>query len=200
MEGTPVLRIVVEDEDRSELAVDLDAILREGARRMLVTALRAEVDEYIAAHAGERDATGKALVVRNGVAEPRKVTTAAGQLEVQAPRVNDRRENGRFTSAILPPWARRSPKVAEVLPVLYLRGISTKDFVPALSEFFGSEAGLSASTVQRLTREWSQDLKEFGQRDLSKADYVYLWADGVHFKYPARGGPPLLPGPDWGSG
>jgi transposase-like protein len=181
MEGTPLLSIVVEDEDRSALAVDLDAILREGARRMLVTALRAEVDEYIAAHGGERDATGKALVVRNGVARSRKVTTAAGQLKVQAPRVNDRRENSRFTSAILPPWARRSPKVAEVLPVLYLRGISTKDFVPALAEFFGSEAGLSASTVQRLTREWSQELKEFGQRDLSQVDYVYLWADGVHF-------------------
>jgi putative transposase len=181
MEGTPLLSIVVEDEDRSALAVDLDAILREGARRMLVTALRAEVDEYIAAHGGERDAGGRGLVVRNGVARSRKVTTAAGQLEVQAPRVNDRRENSRFTSAILPPWARRSPKVAEVLPVLYLRGISTKDFVPALAEFFGSEAGLSASTVQRLTREWSQELKEFGQRDLSQVDYVYLWADGVHF-------------------
>ncbi len=181
MEGTPLLSIVVEDGDRSALAVDLDAILREGARRMLATALRAEVDEYIAAHADERDAAGKALVVRNGLARARQVTTAAGQLEVRAPRVNDRRENMRFSSAILPPWARRSPKVAEVLPVLYLRGISTNDFVPALAEFFGSEAGLSASTIQRLTREWSQDLKAFSQRDLSKVDYVYLWADGVHF-------------------
>src|SRR5579859_2238378 len=181
MEGTPLLSIVVEDEGRSELGVELDTLVREGARRMLVTALRAEVDEYIAAHAGERDTSGKALVVRNGVARPRKVTTAAGQLEVQAPRVNDRREDNRFRSAILPPWARRSPKVAEVLPVLYLRGISTKGFVPALAEFFGSEAGLSASTVQRLTREWSQELKDFGQRDLSQVDYVYLWADGVHF-------------------
>lgn len=179
MEGTPLLSIVVEDGDRSALAVDLDAILREGARRMLATALRAEVDEYIAAHADERDAAGKALVVRNGLARARQVTTAAGQLEVRAPRVNDRRENMRFSSAILPPWARRSPKVAEVLPVLYLRGISTNDFVPALAEFFGSEAGLSASTIQRLTREWSQDLKAFSQRDLSKVDYVYLWADGV---------------------
>ena len=86
MEGTPLLSIVVEDEDRSALAVDLDAILREGARRMLVTALRAEVDEYIAAHGGERDAGGRGLVVRNGVARSRKVTTAAGQLEVQAPK------------------------------------------------------------------------------------------------------------------
>ena len=176
-----MLSIVVGDEDRSDLNLDLDAIVREGARRMLMTALRAEVDEYIGAHSGERDATDNALIVRNGVARPRKVTTAAGELEIQAPRVNDRRQGVRFTSAILPPWARRSPKVTEVLPALYLRGISSKDFVPALAEFFGSEAGLSASTIQRLTREWSQELKEFEQRDLSQLDYVYLWADGVHF-------------------
>src|SRR5262245_1667632 len=96
---------------------------------MLVTALLAEVDAYVAAHAEERDEQGHALVVRNGVAQPRKVTTAAGELEIEAPRVNDRREGYRFTSKILPPWARRSPEVTEVLPVLYLRGISTKDFV-----------------------------------------------------------------------
>src|SRR5437899_9723521 len=181
MEGTPMLSIVVGDEDRSDLDSDLDAIVREGARRMLMSALRAEVDEYIGAHSGERDATDNALIVRNGVARPRKVTTAAGELEIQAPRVNDRRQGVRFTSAILPPWARRSPKVTEVLPVLYLRGISTKDFEPALAEFFGSEAGLSASTIQRLTREWGEQLAAFQQRDLSQVDYVYLWADGVHF-------------------
>ena len=164
---------------RSKL--DLDALVREGARRMLLAALKAEVDEYVAQHADHRDEAGHALVVRNGVAEPRKVTTAAGELEIQAPRVHDRREGRRFTSAILPPWARRSPKVTEVLPVLYLRGISTKDFEPALAEFFGSEAGLSASTIQRLTREWSAELAAFQQRDLSQVDYVYLWADGVHF-------------------
>ena len=87
------------------------------------------------------------------LAEPRTVTTAAGALEIQAPRAYDRREGRRFTSAILPRWARRSPKFTEVLPVLYLRGISTKDFEPALAEFFGSEAGLSAPTTRRLTRE-----------------------------------------------
>jgi len=177
-----MLRIVASDQaEQAELKVDLDALVREGARRMLMAALKAEVDEYIGQHAELRDDTGHALVVRNGVAEPRTVTTAAGELEIQAPRVNDRREGRRFTSAILPPWARRSPKVTEVLPVLYLRGISTKDFEPALAEFFGSEAGLSASTIQRLTREWSQELIAFQQRDLSQVDYVYLWADGVHF-------------------
>jgi Transposase, Mutator family len=123
---------------------------------MLVAALKVEVDAYVAAHAGERDGEGCALVVRNGVAQPHKVTTPAGELQVQAPRVNDRRDGCRFTSAILPPWTRRSPKVTEVLPVLYLLGISTKDFVPTLAEFLGSEAGLSASTIQRSAREWSQ--------------------------------------------
>jgi transposase-like protein len=177
-----MLRIVAsEPAEETTLKVDLDALVREGARRMLVAALKAEVDEYIAQHADDRDQAGRAQVVRNGLGEPRKVTTAAGELEIQAPRVDDRREGRRFTSAILPPWARRSPKVTEVLPVLYLRGISTKDFEPALAEFFGSKAGLSASTIQRLTREWTQEWAAFQQRDLSHVDYVYLWADGVHF-------------------
>jgi transposase-like protein len=177
-----MLRIVSSEQaEQDALKLDLDALVREGARRMLVTALKAEVDEYVSQHAGMRDEAGHALVVRNGVSEPRTVATTAGELEVKAPRVNDRRDGRRFTSAILPPWARRSPKVADVLPVLYLRGISTKDFEPALAEFFGSEAGLSASTIQRLTREWIQELAAFQHRDLSQADYVYLWADGVHF-------------------
>jgi putative transposase len=177
-----MLRIVAsEQSEQDALKLDLDALVREGARRMLVAALRAEVDEYVGQHADHRDEAGHALVVRNGVAAPRTVTTAAGELEIEAPRVHDRREGRRFTSAILPPWARRSPKVTEVLPVLYLRGLSTKDFEPALTEFFGSEAGLSASTIQRLTREWTAELTGFRQRDLSQVDYVYLWADGVHF-------------------
>lgn len=177
-----MLRIVASEQaEQDALKLDLDALVREGARRMLVAALKAEVDHYVAEHADHRDDNGHALVVRNGVAERRSVTTAAGELEIQAPRVHDRREGRRFTSAILPPWARRSPKVTEVLPVLYLRGISTNDFEPALAEFFGSEAGLSASTIQRLTREWSQEWARFQQRDLSQVDFVYLWADGVHF-------------------
>jgi transposase-like protein len=173
--------VAAEQTEQDALRLDLDSLVREGARRMLLAALKAEVDEYVAQHADHRDDVGHALVVRNGVAEPRKVTTAAGELEIQVPRVHDRREGRRFTSAILPPWARRSPKVTEVLPVLYLRGLSTKDFEPALAEFFGSEAGLSASTISRLTREWTAELAGFRQRDLSQVDYVYLWADGIHF-------------------
>src|SRR5437588_11808562 len=114
-----MLSIVASEPDEHDaLKLDLDALVREGARRMLLAALKAEVDQYVAEHADHRDAAGHALVVRNGVAEPRTVTTAAGELKIQAPHVHDRREGHRFTSAILPPWARRSPKVTEVLPVL----------------------------------------------------------------------------------
>src|SRR5262249_25130307 len=161
-----MLRIVASEQAEQEaLKVDLDTLVFEGARRMLVAALKAEGDEYLAQHADNRDEAGHALVVRSGVADSRKVTTAAGELKVKAPRVPDRRPGHRFPSAILPPWARRSPKVTEVIPVLNLRGISTKDFGPALAEFFDSDTGLSASTIQRLTREY-----------LSQLDYVYLWA------------------------
>jgi hypothetical protein len=103
--------------EQDDLKLDLDALVREGARRLLLAALKAEVDEYVAQHADHRDEAGHALVVRNGAGEPRKVMTAAGELEIQAPRVHDRREGRRFTRAILPPWARRSPKVTDVLPL-----------------------------------------------------------------------------------
>jgi transposase-like protein len=164
----------------------IDEIVREGARRMLAEALRAEVDAYIAAFAAERDGNGHRLVVRNGYHEPREVTTAAGAVQVIAPRVNDKRsdpETGqrqRFSSAILPPWARKTPKITEVLPLLYLHGLSTGDFVPALGQFLGSAKGLSSSTVTKLTETWKSEAHAFGQRDLSQVDYVYLWADGIH--------------------
>src|SRR5438552_15397761 len=121
-----MLTVVVDEAAREDLAASLDEIVREGARRRLAAALEEEVSAYIAADAGERDETGRRLVVRNGHARPRQVTTAAGAVEVQAPRVNDRRvdeasgERARFASQILPPWCRRSPKVTEVLPLLYL--------------------------------------------------------------------------------
>ena len=95
--------------------------------------------------------------------------------------MDDRREGQRFTSALLPAYMRKSPKVTEVLPILYLRGLSTGDFAPALGEFFGSEAGLSASTIGRLSEAWQVEHEEWSTRDLSGVDYVYFWADGVHF-------------------
>jgi putative transposase len=185
-EGTPMLRVVTDDEGRAEMSAALDEIVLDGARRMLAAALEAEVDAYIAGLAGERDERGRRLVVRNGRAEPRTITTAAGPIEVTAPRVNDKRvdddgERCRFRSSILTPWARKSPKVAEVLPLMYLHGMSSGDFAPALAGFFGSAAGLSAPVITRLTTQWQGEQRAFAERDLSDRDYVYVWADGVHF-------------------
>ncbi len=161
--------------------IDLDELCRLAAKEMLAVALLAERRAYLEAHADELDATGRRLVVGNGYARTREVVTGAGAVEVTAPRVDDRREGCRFSSAILPAYMRKSPKVTEVLPILYLRGLSTGDFAPALGEFFGTEAGLSSSTVNRLTVAWQAEHAEWSERDLSRVDYVYLWADGVHF-------------------
>lgn len=141
---------------------------------------------YLQGAQGERDEHGHALVVRNGYHNSRQVLCGAGSIEVKASRVNDRRvdettgERKRFSSAILPPYMRRSPKVSEVLPLLYLHGLSSGDFVPALTEFFGTEAGLSASTVTRLTEQWQTEREHFMRGDLSGRDYVYVWVDGIH--------------------
>jgi transposase-like protein len=185
-EGTPMLRVVTDDDARAEMRSSLDEIVLEGARRMLAAALEIEADDYIARLAGEMDERGRRLVVRNGHAEPRTITTAAGRIEVTAPRINDKRvdetgERCRFRSAILPPWARKSPKVAEVLPLMYLHGMSSGDFAPALAGFFGSSAGLSASVITRLTTQWQAEQRAFAERDLRDRDFVYVWADGVHF-------------------
>ena len=179
---------VVPDDARAEMTAGLDEICREGARRMLIAALRAEADTYVESLADQLDEDGHRLVVRNGTAEPRTITTAAGPIEIEAPRVNDKRvdpetgERRRFRSSLVPPWCRKSPKVFEVLPLMYLHGMSSGDFVPALEEFFGSAAGLSASVVTRLTKQWQDEHRAWAQRELSAVDYVYVWADGVHFK------------------
>lgn len=182
-----MLRVVTDDDARAEMRWALDEIVLEGARRMLAAALEAEVDAYIAGLVDQLDEVGHRLVVRNGHAEPRTITTAAGRMEVRAPRVDDRRvdpdtgERARFRSSILPPWARKSPKVTEVLPLMYLHGMSTGDFAPALEGFFGSTAGLSASVITRLTTQWQGEQRAFAERRLDDRDYVYVWADGVHF-------------------
>jgi putative transposase len=162
-----------------EAEVTLDDLAREGARRMIATALEVEVQEYVGSFVGEVDEDGKRLVVRNGHARERKVTVGSGTLAVRAPRVNDKRvdeetgERKRFSSRILPAYARRSPKVTEVLPVLYLHGLSTGDFAPALRDLLGEDAsGLSASSIQRLTETW--------QAELCFHQYAYWFVDGVH--------------------
>jgi putative transposase len=146
------------------------------------------VAAYIEAHAHLVDADGRRLVVRNGYHAEREVSTGAGAVPVRQPRVNNKRideatgERCRFSSAILPAWARKSPRVAEVLPLLYLHGLSSGDFVPALERFLGSAAGLSASTITRLTAQWRDDAEAFAKRSLKDTDYVYCWVDGIHLK------------------
>ena len=172
--------------EKVEAGRELDELAREGARRMLVTALEAEVAEYIERHRGERDADGRAAVVRNGKSRKRRVTLGCGTVEVEAPRVNDKRvvdgERARFTSEVLPPYMRRSPKVDEVLPVLYLRGLSTGDFEPALKSLLGDKAaGLSSTSITRMTTAWKSEYEAFRKQDLSQEEYAYIWVDGVHF-------------------
>ena len=181
-----MLSVVGDEQARSELALDLDELVLQGARRLLAAALEAEVAAYIEAYAQERDERGHRLVRRNGHARERTIATGAGPIPVAAPRVDDRRldpvtgHKASFASAILPPWCRKSPKVSEVLPLLYLHGLSSSDFVPALEGFFGSAAGLSASVVTRLTAQWQAEREAFMARCLDDRDYVYIWADGVH--------------------
>ena len=166
----------------------LDEIVRDGARQMLAAALQAEVAAYVDQFSDQVDERGRRLVVRNGHHHQRDVLTAAGAVSVRAPRVNDRRvdpdtdERQRFSSAILPAWARKSPQMTEVLPLLYLHGLSSGDFGLALEQFLGSGAGLSATTITRLTSQWQDEAKAFQDRDLSGTDYVYLWVDGIHLK------------------
>ncbi len=166
----------------------LDEIVRDGARQMLAAALQAEVTAYVEQFADQLDERGHRLVVRNGYHAPREVTTAAGAIPVRAPRVNDKRidpdsgERARFASTILPAWARKSPQVTEVLPLLYLHGLSSSDFAPALEQFLGTSAGLSAKTITRLTEQWQAEAVAFNKRSLAGTDYVYVWVDGIHLK------------------
>jgi putative transposase len=174
-------------EGSDEIAVTLDELAREGARRMIAAALKAEADYYVERFADERDQDGKRLVVRNGRARERRVTIGSGTVAVQAPRINDKRideqtgERQKFSSKILPAYARRSPKVNDVLPVLYLRGLSTGDFRPALEQLLGEDAaGLSPSTISRLCTEWEAEHQRFRTRSLRFHRYAYLFVDGVH--------------------
>jgi len=172
-------------EAAASAARSLDALARKGARRMLQAALEVEVAAYIGRPMTARDERGWAAVTRNGHAQPRKVTLGAGTVEVAAPRVEDRRvvdgQRQTFTRRILPPYVRRSPKVAEGLPLLYLDGLSTGDVREALGALLGEDAaGLSPTAITRLIKVWEAEYAAFRQRDLADRDDVYVWADGVH--------------------
>jgi putative transposase len=167
----------------------LTEIAREGARRMLATALEAEIDAFVGQFAEDRLADGRQRVVRHGYGPERKIQTGIGGLEVRRPKVRDRAaevargERVRFTSHILPRWARRSRSLDALLPVLYLRGISTGDFQEALAALLGPDApNLSPGVLSRLTAGWESEHERWRRRDLSARRYVYIWADGVYLQ------------------
>lgn len=188
MQQDTTSKTVLTMESPSQQARDvLTEILRHGAQQMLAAAIENEVTEYIKAHAHEYDAAGHRLVVRNGHMPERSIQTGVGAVEVARPRVDDRRvdENGirqRFTSKILPPYLRRTKAIDELVPWLYLKGISTGDFPEALQALLGPKAeGLSATNICRLKQVWEDEWKDWSRRDLSDKQYVYIWADGIHF-------------------
>lgn len=165
-----------------EVRTALEAVLGEGARRMLQVTIEREVAEYIEKYAHERDEAGHRMVVRNGHLPERELITGIGRVNVRQPRVRDQREGERFTSKILPPYMRRVPSIDALIPALYLRGVSTGDFTEALEAILGPQAaGLSATNIVRLKEIWKKDYEEWRTRDLSGKHYVYVWADGIHF-------------------
>jgi len=166
-----------------EITQMLDELAREGARRMIAAALEAEVEQYVEALRHLRDENGHAMVVRNGKSHhERTVQMGAGSVRIQAPRVDDRRPEQRFTSKLLPPYMRRSPRLEEAVPILYLKGLSTGDFSEALEALLGSKAaGFSATTITRLLSVWQEEYKAWRKRSLEGKEYVYVWADGVYF-------------------
>jgi putative transposase len=170
----------------------LTDLLRDGARRLLAEAVEAEVAAWIDAHAHLRDQAGHRQVVRNGHLPERTIQTGLGEIEVQQPRVHDRRpheQREKFASTVLPPYLRRTRSLEELIPWLYLKGISTGDFSEALQAILGPEApNLSATTITRLKAVWEQDHEAWSKRSLAGKRYVYVWADGVHFNIRLEGG------------
>src|ERR1700722_7486978 len=170
----------------------LTEVLREGARRMLARAIEAEVAAWIDDHAHLKDETGRQQVVRNGHLPERAIQTGIGAVEIQQPRVRDRRsayQREAFSSAILPPYLRTTKSLEGLLPWLYLKGVSTGDFSEALQAILGPDApGLSATTITRLKATWEDEFAAWNKRSLAGKHYVYVWADGVHFNIRLEGG------------
>lgn len=170
----------------------LTEVLRAGAQRLLADAINAEVADWIDRHQDCRDDQGRRQVVRNGSLPGRTITTGIGAVEVQQPRVHDRRpaeQREKFSSAILPPYLRKTKSVEELIPWLYLKGVSTGDFSEALAALLGPDAkGLSATTVTRLKSVWEQEYQDWSKRSLVGKQYVYVWVDGVHFNIRLEGG------------
>ena len=166
--------------DRKDFELSLDEIAREGARRLLAQALNLEVEDYINQNINEVDDKGHRLVVRNGKGQARNITTGAGTIQVQVPRVNDKRVAKTFSSFILPRYLRKSPKIESLLPILYLKGLSTNAFKSALVEFLGEGvSGLSPASIVKLKQTWEDEFASWSKRKITK-NYIYIWADGVN--------------------
>jgi len=165
----------------------LDEIIREGARRMLQAAIDAEVNSFIQDHQHRRDEDGRRLVVKNGSLPAREILTGAGTIEVQQGRVRDNAASPadriRFSPSVLPAYLRRTAAIEELIPWLYLKGVSTSDFGETLQALVGEKAkGLSANVVVRLKEQWADEYDAWMKRDLSEKQYVYVWADGIYAK------------------
>jgi transposase-like protein len=175
-------REYLEKQVKEESKSVLEMIIREGACRMLQAAIENEITEYIERFKDERDLRDRHLVVRNGSLPEREIVTGIGPLRVKQPRIYDKREGKAFTSNILPRYMRRVPSIDALVPVLYLKGISTGDFSKALESILGKNAsGLSATNIVRLKKLWEQDYQDWTGRDLSHKRYIYFWADGIYF-------------------
>lgn len=173
---------VEENQAKRICEVELEALLRQGARRMLEQAIDWEVHAYVSGAGDALDENGRHQVVRNGYHQEREIQTGIGPLPVKVPRVKDKRPGCKFTSAILPPYMRKTPSIEALLPCLYLKGISSKDFPEALTAIVGPNAkGLSSNTILRLKKVWEQEYANWNRRPLSGKRYAYMWVDGIYF-------------------
>ncbi len=184
-EVEPVDAEVLAFRSQFEVRSPLDELIRTGAQRMLQAAINAEVDEFLAQHVERRDERGRRQVVRNGHLPSRELLTGAGRLDLQQPRVrdksSDREDRVHFSPSVLPAYLRKSPAIADLIPWLYLKGISTGDFSEALQALVGENAkGFSPNVIVRLKEQWSAEYEAWMKRDLSQQQYVYIWADGIH--------------------
>jgi len=175
--STPIL-----DFGRESIKDALTDVLRSGAQKLLLAAVEEELENFLKGYASLHLSDGRLAVVRNGYLPARTIQTGIGDIEVQVPKVRDRNGCGvKFNSALLPPYLKRTKSVEELLPWLYLKGISTGDYQEALHSILGKDAtGLSATTISRLKSKWQEEHAEWRRRDLSDKRYVYWWADGIY--------------------
>lgn len=168
----------------TEIVDPLTDLLRSGAQQLLHAAIESEIEELLHSHRDRKDADGRQLVVRNGYLPQREVQTGIGPVKVKVPRVRDRSGQGiHFTSSLIPPYLRRSKSIEELLPLLYLKGISSGDFSEALVALLGKDgSGVSSSTISRLKSCWEDELSQWQKRDLSRKRYIYFWVDGIYFQ------------------